>query len=63
MSFALVLALDIEVFEPRTYLEAITCTQGGKWIITIHEELLSLSKNKTWKIVNKPTFQKLVGCK
>lgn len=63
VSFALFTALEVESYEPRDYREAITCDERDKWLVAVEEELLSLGKNSTWKIVTKPQSYKLVGCK
>lgn len=56
VSLALVVALDVDCYEPKTYLEAITCKESARWTISLEQELLFLLKNKTWIIVNKPFF-------
>lgn len=60
--FALVAAVEVECYEPRNYQEAISYSECERWIIFMEEELLSLMKNKTWKIVIAPIGHKLVGC-
>lgn len=63
VSFALYTALEVELQEPKSYSEAITCAEKEKWLVAMEEELQSLNKNNTWRIVEKPKNQKLVGCK
>ena len=33
--------------EPSTYEEAVSCSDSGKWMITMQEEMKSLHKNGT----------------
>ena len=40
--------------EPATYTEAIDSVDKEKWISAMQEEMQSLEKNGTWKIVHLP---------
>lgn len=40
--------------EPLTYSEALSHAQSDKWIVSMHEEIESLQKKKTWELVRWP---------
>ena len=57
------MAKNIENEEPQTYHEVITSREFTKWIVVMNEEIESFQKNHTWKLVEKPINQNIVGCK
>ena len=63
VSFALSIAEDIETQDPTTYHEAISSGESAQWITAMTEEMESLHKNQTWKLVKPPEGHKIVGCK
>ena len=64
VAFALNMAESIDdEQEPSSFHEAVTCDEASQWIGAMKEELESLHKNHTWKLVEKPIDQKIVGCK
>ncbi|KAG8500107.1 hypothetical protein CXB51_003710 [Gossypium anomalum] len=48
---------------PSTYTEAISNPDGVKWKQAMNEEMQSLHKNRTWKLVTLPKGKKAIGCK
>ncbi|GKC72215.1 retrotransposon protein, putative, ty1-copia subclass [Tanacetum coccineum] len=62
-AYAFVAAKEEDTHEPLTYQEAVACENSSKWKAAIKEEMDSLRKNKTSKLVNHPAGQKLVSCK
>lgn len=42
------------VFEPKSYAEALKCSDRQKWLIAIDEELCALIANGTWEYYEKP---------
>ncbi|GJZ86393.1 zinc finger, CCHC-type containing protein [Tanacetum coccineum] len=52
-----------DTHEPLTYQEAVSCEESSKWKAAMKEEMDSLSKNKTWELVDHLAGQKLVSCK
>lgn len=44
-------AKHYEIFEPETYKQAVNCKDSKYWIDSMNDELTSLEKCKTWKIV------------
>jgi hypothetical protein len=48
---------------PKTYTEATTSTDQDEWKKAIASELESLTSNKTWKLVPRPTHQRPIGCR
>ena len=63
VAFALSVVDDIEGEEPSSYREAVTSKESSKWQLAMQEEIESLQKNNTWKLVKVPLGQKIVGCK
>ena len=55
--------MEDDFFEPKTYLEAITCKQGHLWKEAMEEELQSLEKNQTWEEIDLPKGKTTVGSK
>ncbi|KAL5560861.1 hypothetical protein UlMin_030608 [Ulmus minor] len=53
----------IENQEPQSYEEALRHLNSKEWKIAMKAEMDSLIKNQTWTLVEKPTKQKIVGCK
>ncbi|GKV29673.1 hypothetical protein SLEP1_g59547 [Rubroshorea leprosula] len=53
----------VETEDPNTYWEAITNKESPYWLTTMTEEIESLYKNQTWKLVKPPKGQRIVGCK
>lgn len=62
-AYALNTAISYDVDEPKSYKEVISSKDHGKWEIAMKEEMESLYKNQTWKLVKKPPHTKLVGWK
>ena len=48
---------------PSIYKEAIRSPEVERWKEAMDEELLSLQKNKTWKLTQLPKCKKAIGCK
>ena len=49
VAYPLSIADNIESNEdPSTYEEAVSCSDSGKWMIVMQEEMESLHKNRTW---------------
>lgn len=40
--------------EPRSYSEAVTGSEGQKWLTAIGEELSALESMQTWVVVRRP---------
>ena len=47
VSFALHVAEKVIYKEPKTYREAVSCSEKKDWIRAMNEEIESLLKNKT----------------
>ena len=52
--YALSAAHEINDDEPKTYQKAITSKNSLKWKKAMDEEVESLMKNETWKLIKKP---------
>lgn len=52
--FAFTIAEQITHEEPKTYKEAINSKDKIKWLEAMEEEMLSLEKNNTWTLVDRP---------
>ena len=59
VSFALLISSD----DPATFQGAITSQEKEKWMGAMVEEMESLQKNHTWKLVQLPEGKKAIGCK
>jgi hypothetical protein len=51
VTYALYAAEEVDSCEPATYREAICHTEADKWILAMKEEMKSLQKNQTWKLI------------
>ncbi|KAL2512990.1 Retrovirus-related Pol polyprotein from transposon TNT 1-94 [Abeliophyllum distichum] len=61
--YALVSGEAIECTEPLTYDEAVSCTKSKEWLEAMREEMQSLLKMETWKLVFCPQHQRLIQSK
>ncbi|KAH9752645.1 hypothetical protein KPL71_014775 [Citrus sinensis] len=57
------LADEVNGGEPLSYKEAMRCEDKLKWYATMQDEIVSLKKNNTWILVDRPSNKKLVGSK
>lgn len=62
IAYAPTIAMTLNSEEPRTYDEAISSKDQGKWKMALEEEMESLHKNGTWKLIKKPPNTKVIGC-
>lgn len=60
---SLSVAENLEYFEPINFKEAISCTKYDEWYKAMVDEFESLSRNKTWVLVDKPKHSKCISCK
>ncbi|KAL2525901.1 Reverse transcriptase Ty1/copia-type domain-containing protein [Abeliophyllum distichum] len=58
MEFVLVSGEALELVEPLSYEEAVNCKNSENWKKAMREEIHSLGKNDTWKLVERPKNQK-----
>ena len=49
--------------EPTNVEEALQSQHADHWITAMKDEMHSLTKNKTWDLVKKPTDRKIITCK
>ena len=63
IAYALSATHEINDDEPKTYQEAITSKNNLEWKRAMDEEVESLMKNETWKLIRKPEKKKDVSCK
>ncbi|KAJ8771862.1 hypothetical protein K2173_027039 [Erythroxylum novogranatense] len=64
--FTDIVAYALPVIEddiPSTYKEAVRSSENVEWKKSMDEEMNSLHKNKTWKLVQLPKGKKEIGCK
>lgn len=52
-----------KVFEPKSYAEALKCSDRRKWLIAIDEELCALIANGTWEYCERPYDKNIVTSK
>ena len=48
---------------PTTYKEAIVSPQSNFWIDAMKYEMISMSHNKMWSLVDLPVGYRPIGCK
>ncbi|KAH9782240.1 hypothetical protein KPL71_008811 [Citrus sinensis] len=63
IAYALIAAQEVNEEEPRTYKEAINSRDKLKWKEAMDEEIESLMKNGTWKLIVRPEKRKTVSFK
>lgn len=63
ISYALCTAEKVECAEPATYSEAVASRENKSWIKAMNDEINSLIRNKTWILVERTEFMKMVSCK
>ena len=49
--------------DPKSYKEAMQSINNEKWRLVMEDELLSMSKNCVWKLVERTKEMKPIGCK
>ncbi|XP_060670853.1 uncharacterized protein LOC132800700 [Ziziphus jujuba] len=62
IAYALKVAEEMDS-EPNTFEEALASKDLVKWKAAMDEEIDSLHRNQTWKLVDKPKGGRVVGCK
>ena len=63
IAFAFTVTDEVSTDEPKSYKEAITSRDRKCWLTAMEDEINSLYRNQTWRLVDKPHGQKIVGCK
>ncbi|KAK9179751.1 hypothetical protein WN943_028956 [Citrus x changshan-huyou] len=63
IAYALTASQEVDQEEPKTYEEAVASKESAQWIKAMEDEMDSLNKNGTWKLIQKPEGRKVVGCK
>ncbi|WZZ11285.1 hypothetical protein YC2023_097206 [Brassica napus] len=63
VAYALSVAEEIEIEEPKTYAEAMRTKERKFRNAAAEEEMVSLKKNRTWDLIDKPKDLKPVGCR
>lgn len=63
VAYALNSAEELEIEEPKTYAEAMRTKERKFWNAAAKEEMVSLQKNRTWDLIERPKDQKLIGCR
>ncbi|CAL9002404.1 unnamed protein product [Prunus brigantina] len=64
--FTDIVAYALPVIEddiPSAYKEAVRSSESVEWKKSMDEEMKSLHKNETWKLVQLPKGKKAIGCK
>ena len=62
-AYALNIAYPIEHGEPATFEEACESKDRDSWLAAMKDEICSLMKNNTCRLVDKPPGQKVIGCR
>ena len=63
VAYALAAADEIEIEEPKTFMEAMSSRKQKQWKNGADEEMDSLKRNHTWILIEKPENAKVIGCK
>lgn len=63
VAFALLTAEDMDIEEPQCFHDAQVSAEWLKWNGSMEEEMDSLTKNKTWNVVDRPEGKKIIGCR
>lgn len=53
-SLAVLSYQDLAFKDPKSYEEVVSCQLSKEWQFAIKEEMKSLLRNNTWKLVHKP---------
>ena len=61
-AYAFSIAESIDKEEPRTFQEAYASKDKARWLKAMKEEMSSLHRNNTLKLVEKPPGKKIIGC-
>ncbi|WJX42094.1 hypothetical protein P8452_29365 [Trifolium repens] len=61
--YALNAAEEVQDSEPKNFREASESIDSKDWLKAMEEEMLSLEKNQTWKLVPLPKNKRVVGSK
>ncbi|KAH9655560.1 Integrase catalytic domain-containing protein [Citrus sinensis] len=61
--YAMTVGDEVTGGEPLSYKEAMRCEDKLKWYAAMQDEIVSLKKNNTWILVDRPSNKKLVGSK
>lgn len=61
VAYALNAAEELEIEEPKMYAEVMKTKERKFWNAAAKEEFVSLEKNGTWVLIERPKGQKLVG--
>ena len=63
IAHALNVGNKIDLDEPSTFEEACQREDKNLWLTAMEEEMQSLHKNQTWKLVDWPSNKKVIGCR
>lgn len=63
VAFALFTAEDTEIDDPQCFHDAQKSQDWEKWNGAMGEEMDSLTKNRTWDIVDRPVNEKVISCR
>jgi len=61
--YALNAVEELQDLEPKNFREAFESNESKDWLKAMNEEMLSLEKNQTWKLVSLPKNQRVVVSK
>ena len=61
--YALKAVEELQDSEPKNFREALESNENKDWLKAMNEEILSLEKNQTWKLVSLLKNQRVVGSK
>jgi len=63
MCYALNTAEELQDSGPKNFREALESNESKDWLKAMNEEMISLEKNQTWKLVSLPKDHKVLVSK
>ena len=55
--------LEVDLFEPQTYEQAMSCTSSELWMEAMQQEINSQQNNNTWELEEIPAETKKLNLK
>jgi hypothetical protein len=57
------LTAQVTLYEPKTYRQALKCSDNEEWKVAMEKELDSIRQHETWSIVDLPKGRTAIGSK
>jgi hypothetical protein len=63
LKYALMVLDKVELQDPLTFKEAMSTPEKTRWILSMNDEMKSITDNDTWELVELPKGRKSIGLK